>query len=169
MLRLILVRHAKSAWDDPALADFDRPLARRGEKAARWIGRTLREFGYPIDAIRCSPGVRARQTLELAAGPEGIAGPVSIDERLYAHRDDDYVSLLPAGGAARTLLLVGHNPATAETLALLAGQNRGGEIVDLAAGYPTGGIAVLEFDAADWAAVRPGTGRLVRFLRPPRD
>lgn len=64
MLRLILVRHAKSGWDDPGLDDHDRPLAPRGRRAAGWLGTALRDGGFLPETILCSSALRTRQTLD---------------------------------------------------------------------------------------------------------
>ena len=63
MLSMLLLRHAKSSWDDPALADFDRPLAPRGEEAALRMGAYMAAHDLLPDLILCSTAQRARQTL----------------------------------------------------------------------------------------------------------
>lgn len=166
MLRLILVRHAKSAWDDPGLADIDRPLARRGLEAAAWIGDTLRKHDWIAQTILCSPSRRTRETLELALGrmPAAARGAEIVwSEEVYAQRDRDYLGLIAErGGDAAVVMVVGHNPATGETAASLCGDEAGiGQ-------FPTGGIAVIDVEVSGWSGIVPGSGRLVRFLRPPK-
>lgn len=172
MLRLILVRHAKSAWDDPGLADIDRPLARRGLEAAAWIGDTLGKLGLVPEIVLCSPARRTRETLELAQARMEVdqrQGEVLQDDALYARRDDDYIGLIAAtGDDASVLMVVGHNPATEETATLLASNGDPDALAGLMAKFPTGGIAVLDVDISHWRALEPGTGRVVHFLRPPR-
>ncbi len=166
MLRLILVRHAKSVWDDPGLTDFDRPLARRGLEAAAWIGDTLTKRGLIADRILCSTARRTRETLELALSRMPANGPqpdVVWSEAVYARRDETYLGLIAEqGGNAAVLMVVGHNSAAEETMALLVGEPDG------SGSFPTGGIAVIDFEIADWGSVEPGTGRLVHFMRPPK-
>lgn len=159
MRRLILIRHAKSAWDDPEQADHDRPLAPRGCEAAAWIGQTLRAEGWLPDAVLCSTAVRTRQTLDLA----GITTGVTYAPQVYDLRDADFIDLIRAkGGPARVLALVGHNTAMERTAMLLAGDD-----ADFG-GYPTGALAVLDFDIGDWSELRKGTGRVEAFRRPPK-
>ena len=166
MLRLILVRHAKSAWDDPALTDFERPLARRGIEAAAWIGDALTRHGLIPDRIVCSTSRRTRETLELALShlPANRPGPEVVwSEAVYAERDATYLPLIAQqGGRVAVLMLLGHNSATEETVAVLAGET------NRIMGFPTAGIAVIDFRLEDWAEIAPGTGQLVRFLRPPK-
>ncbi|HVG21430.1 MAG TPA: histidine phosphatase family protein, partial [Blastocatellia bacterium] len=64
MKTLLLLRHAKSDWDDPKLRDFDRPLAARGKRDAPRIGKALKERGPSPDLIVSSPAARARETIE---------------------------------------------------------------------------------------------------------
>jgi phosphohistidine phosphatase len=159
MLRLILIRHAKSAWNAPDLDDFSRPLAPRGRSAARWIGDTLRGEGWVADLVLCSPAARTRETLSLSAA----TAPTQFVQEIYDLMAADFVELIRTnGGAARSLMLVGHNSAIEATaLALCSGRMDFG-------GFPTGAIVVLDFEAADWRGLVEGTGQLVAFCRPPR-
>lgn len=168
MLRLILVRHAKSAWTDPALADFDRPLSKRGRAAAGWIGTALAGYGVRPDRIVCSTARRTRETLDLAL-PALPPAAVVYAQQLYDLRDDDYLAFAAAeGGAATTLMLVGHNSATATTATTLA-SGRDRFLRNALLDFPTGGIAVFDLPIASWGALAPGVGRLTAFEAPPRD
>ena len=165
MLRLILVRHAKSAWDDPGLTDFDRPLARRGLEAAAWIGDTLAQRGLLPERIVCSTSRRTRETLELALVrmPANWAADVVWSEAVYDHRDHDYLGLIAEqGGRTKVLMVVGHNSATETTAMTLVGP---GEALG---SFPTGGIAVIDLQAPAWGSLVPGSGRLIHFLRPAK-
>ena len=77
--RLLLLRHAKSSWDDPSLADHDRPLAPRGRKAAKRIGAHLRRENSSVALVLCSSATRARETLDLVAPP----GEIRFEPELY--------------------------------------------------------------------------------------
>jgi len=172
MLNLVLVRHAKSAWHTPGLADFDRPLAPRGREAAVWIGRQLAAAGLVPDRVLCSTARRTRETLELAlpALPAAVREAVSWHDEIYEQRDDDgYLTFLASrGGTASALMLVGHNPATAVTaVGLLADRSEATRTPLL--DYPTGGIAAFAFAIERWSDLAPGTGRLLGFWRPPRE
>lgn len=166
MLRLILVRHAKSAWDDPELDDFERPLALRGIAAAAWIGETLTKHGWLPDRIVCSTSRRTRETLELALVRLPANGPrpdIVWSDAVYDRRDHDYFDLIAEqGGDARVLMLVGHNSATEVTTLSI---NAGSEAIG---GFPTGGIAVLDCEIASWNSLAPRCGQLRHYLRPPK-
>ena len=80
---LYLLRHAKSSWDDPGLADEERPLAPRGERAARRMAQHIREAGIRPALVLCSPARRTRQTLEAVAGSFGKHVEVLVEDGLY--------------------------------------------------------------------------------------
>jgi len=165
MKRLTLLRHAKSTWDDPVARDFDRPLNRRGRKAARAVGAEMRRLGLEFDAVVASPAVRVKETI--ADVEQGYGRPLGaeFDKRVYLATTDVLVEIVRGtDDAVERLLLVGHNPGL-ESLAI---EFTGGSALrdEVATKYPTGALAEIELPAAEWADVRSGTGRLTRFVRP---
>lgn len=117
---LILMRHAKSDWNTGA-RDFDRPLNKRGEKTARFMGKWLRENYQVPDAIISSPALRAKQTVEKVCAAFGInTSEVIWDERIYAASLDELVSVLKEHVFQHgRVLMVGHNPGIEELLVYL--------------------------------------------------
>jgi phosphohistidine phosphatase len=167
MKTLLLLRHAKSSRDDPALRDFDRPLTARGRKAAASMGRLLSERGLLPDLILSSPARRARETCERLAPELAGAPEARFEERLYMAEAS--ILLRIARGLADdagTALLIGHNPGIERFAGQLAGIATGDAGQRLAAKFPTAGLAVLRFDAASWTALSPGAGRLEAFVTP---
>jgi phosphohistidine phosphatase len=165
--RLVLLRHAKSAWPD--VADAERPLADRGRRDAPVVGRWLRRSGYVPDAVLCSPARRARETWELVAAELGAEPSVSYEQRIYEATALSLLHLLrEAGGNYRNVLLVGHNPGLAE-LAVGIAQVTGGRaarpLERARAKFPTAAVAVLEF-SGDWAGLTAGEARMVDFAVP---
>jgi phosphohistidine phosphatase len=152
--RLVLLRHAKSAWPGD-LADHERPLAGRGRREAPLAGRWLAEQVGDIDLVVCSSALRTRQTWELVSaelGSEtGAAPEVRLDERIYEATAGGLFRLareLP--DTARTVLFVGHNPGLEDLVGALTGD------------WPTmltSTIAVLSVPG-DWAALTEGQARL---------
>jgi phosphohistidine phosphatase len=154
--RLYLLRHAKSSWEEPGLSDHDRPLAPRGRRAAKAIGRHLRDHGIEPELVLCSSAVRARQTLE-RIGLEG-----RIEPELYGAGAEELLARLHAVPASvRSVMLIGHNPDLQELALLLASDAR-----ELEAKFPTGALATLTFGGHDWGALGPGTAELSGFVRP---
>lgn len=173
MLTLSLLRHAKSSWDKPSLDDFDRPLAKRGQKAAPEIGAALAARGLRPDLILCSGAVRARQTLELVLAKLGAPAPeVVYDDAVYMATPATLLARLQAAtarsvhGTPRHVMLLGHNPGLEELALLLVGSGGADDRARMAEKFPTAAVAVIAFNAADWPAIAPGAGRLEHFLVP---
>ena len=160
MHTLYLLRHAKSSWDDPALADHDRPLAPRGERAAGTMGEHMRSSEISPSLVLCSSAVRARQTLERTS----IEGDVRIERGLYGASESDLLETLRRlPPEVESAMLIGHNPAMQELALMLAAE--GPELRRIHGKFPTGALATLEFDG-DWSALGPHAARLVDFVRP---
>ena len=159
MNTLLILRHAKSSWKQPGLADHDRPLNKRGLRDAPRMGQLLREAGLVPDRIVSSTAERARTTAELAAAAAGFSGPVQHSRRLYLATAADILEVLgQAGGDAAKLLVVGHNPGLEELLAALTG---GAEAL------PTAALVQVELDLRSWSKLEERTpARLVNLWRP---
>src|SRR4051794_13061124 len=99
MKMLYLLRHAKSTWDQP-VADRDRPLAPRGERAARRMSEHMQRHRIRPAVVLCSPATRARATLDLVAAGLGRAAAVEIDDRLYGADADDLLVIVRATSPA---------------------------------------------------------------------
>ncbi|WKX69941.1 histidine phosphatase family protein [Streptomyces sp. XD-27] len=164
--RLVLLRHAKSAWPD-GVADRDRPLAPRGRRDAPAAGRWLRDAGRVPDLAICSTARRARETWELAAAALSTAAPpVSYEPRLYATTAPALIDVVRETPAALgTLLLIGHNPGMQELTLRLARDAVGDALERAAAKFPTAAVAVLTWHGT-WSELAPGAARLVRFAVP---
>jgi phosphohistidine phosphatase len=162
--RLYLLRHAKSSWKEPGLADHDRPLARRGRRAAKAIGRHLREQGVEPELVLCSTARRAGQTLE-GIEPGLGRGAVRVERKLYCARPADLLAgLHEIAPRVRSVMVIGHNPGIEELALLLA--RHGSKVRELEAKFPTGALATLAFRGPGWAALDRGTAELIEFIRP---
>jgi phosphohistidine phosphatase len=173
--RLVVLRHAKSAYPD-GVVDHDRPLAPRGVVDAKAAGAWIREtIGMP-DHVVVSTARRARGTWTLAAGEVGYIGaagydmespgPLTIDPRIYDAEPDALVTVvseLPE--RASTAVLVGHMPGVEGLVDLVARTRDPAAARLLAVKYPTSGIAVLDI-SVPWSLVGPGTGHLAMFAVP---
>jgi phosphohistidine phosphatase len=173
MLTLTLLRHAKSSWDDPALDDYDRPLAKRGKKAAPEVGAALAAMGLRPDLVICSGAVRARATLDLVLAKLGAPVPeVVFDDSVYLATPETLLARLnrigpsETGETPRSVMLVGHNPGLEELALLLAGSGAADDTARMTEKFPTAAVAVIGFNADNWALIAPGLGRLEHFLTP---
>jgi phosphohistidine phosphatase len=156
---LLFLRHGKSDWNTD-VDDAERPLAKRGERAARIMGEFLTRAGQAPDAVVTSRARRAVDTALLAAAAGEWPCEVRRSDEIYGADSSGVLQAVRAEEDTTTrLLLVGHEPATSETIALLVG---GG-----AFRLPTAGLAAIELDVQHWAEVEAGCGCLL-FLIPPR-
>lgn len=160
---LLLLRHAKSAWDTGAATDFERPLAPRGLRGAPKTGRYLAGEGLVPDYVISSPAERARQTAVLAGRELGFGeGDIVWERRIYHAGTGALVEVLQeCPDAARRVMMVGHNPGFEMLLEWLCDEvpwPRDGKLM------PTCAVAVLEIPCA-WDAVSPGCARLGQLTR----
>ena len=157
--RLILMRHAKSAWDTDAPSDHARPLNKRGRRDAPRIGQRLSDLGWMPELVLSSDAARTVETWErMSLSLEGKrvrflpdlygAGVATVRTELARVPDD-----------VASVLLLGHNPGWEEVLAYLT---------TTAARMTTANAALLEVDADSWAeaAIAESAWRLERLLRP---
>jgi len=165
MKQLFLLRHAKSSWDDPGLDDFDRPLAERGLKAARLIGRELAARGWLPDLVLVSPALRTRDTWRLVAAELPAGRQVAFAKALYDASAADILSQIRQVDASNgSLLVVGHNPGLEDLAGQLAGP--GSEVRArrrLEEKFPTAALARFVFEG-DWTDI--SAARLTHCLRP---
>lgn len=168
MLELLLFRHAKSRWDEPGVEDHDRDLAPRGEEAAPRMGRLLTEKNLVPDRVLCSTARRAVRTWELAAAELPGAPEPILDRALFMAPPERMLEVVRRqGGAARRLLLVGHNPGIHAFAMLVVGEGQRDARELLAQKFPTAGLAYVAIDAAtSWSDLAVRSGRLLSFWRP---
>lgn len=159
MKTLLVLRHAKSSWDDAGLKDHDRPLSPRGARDAPRMGRLLAERELVPDRILSSTAVRAVSTAELVAAACGTSPPIETLDSLYLAAPGDYLDAVRASaGDAERLMVVGHNPGLTTLVTVLTGACER---------MPTAALARIEFDVDRWTEVADGApGRLVDLWRP---
>lgn len=170
MLELLLLRHAKSSWDDPGIDDYDRPLTKRGTKAAAAIGQHLDRTGLAPSLVLCSTAVRTRATLTLVLREIDSASPqVVFEEGFYLAPADVMLGRLREVDAKhRRVMIVAHNPGLHALALELSGDGDREHLNALAMQFPTAALAHLEFRVASWSAVRPASGELADFVLPRR-
>ena len=163
-MRLVyLLRHAKSSWES-GLPDQERPLAKRGRRAAKAIGRHVREAGVEPELVLCSTARRARETLERVEPALG-SPDVRIEPRLYEAGSDELLDCLRAvADHVGSVMLIGHNPGLQQLALDLARPTA--DVSELAAKYPTAALVTLALPARSWRLIEPATAELVGFVRP---
>lgn len=162
MRRLILMRHAKSDWDDPALPDHDRVLNKRGRRACAAIGPWLRDKGYVPNETLCSTAARTVETWNLLADELPDPPAARLKRELYLADPDTILEVLH-GASGHCVALLGHNPGIGQLAGWLPTADPAHEQF---ARFPTLSTLIVDFDIEDWAALTPGTGAVVDFIVP---
>src|SRR5579872_2445507 len=166
MRQLLLLRHAKSAWDDPRAADHERGLDARGRANAAAMGEAMRRLDLLPDLVLVSTAVRTLQTLA-ALEPWAQAPLVERLEVLYLATAPQIFKVLNAVAATvRSVLVIGHNPGLHDCAVQLSGMPEKDVAKDaLVEKFPTAALA--EFACpGPWRSLAPGGATLVRFIRP---
>lgn len=158
---LYVMRHAKSAWGEPGLDDFERPLLEKGKKRTKNIIDFLQKKKAKPDLIITSPAVRALETARIMAHGLGLGKEAIREEKtIYTSDVEKLENLffdLPAG--CRELLLVGHNPAVTSFVNLYLEVK-----IDA---LPTSGVVALEFNANEWNEILNANPK-VKFIIFPK-
>jgi len=162
MRRLILMRHAKSSWADPGQRDLDRPLNKRGRRAAGLLGGWLKGKGYLPGQALVSTARRAQETWGGVAAVTGAAPTASVPE-IYHAAPETLLAVLRAAPDADRLLLLGHQPGIGSFARRLLAHDLSDPVFDK---FPTGATAVIDLDAEAWSEVGWGKGRIVDFVVP---
>lgn len=163
MLRLTLVRHARTEPAAPGQEDWDRALEPRGQRDAPEMARRLKdEFGRP-DRILTSPAIRAITTANLMSRVLGVpAAKIVQDERLYLASPKMMLEVVnELGNSAKHLMVVGHNPGITEFADQLSGERS----ID---NMPTCAVYTLQFDIAHWNELVWATGINADFDYPKK-
>lgn len=161
-LELILVRHAKSSWDDPLMSDHDRVLTGRGRRSADAIGAWLKVHEMEPDVALVSTAARAVETWQGLAPHIGDRTTVRQTRKLYHAAPRQMLDVL-GGADGERVLMIGHNPGIAmfaagicQTPSAHPDFNR----------YPTCATVLMRFDIDSWCDVSAGSGDLFDFIVP---
>lgn len=160
MKSLIFFRHGKSDWGADYAHDHDRPLARRGRKAARDIGLWVATTDSLPDSIICSSATRTRQTMQHAAEAGSWNASSRITSQLYGASLDDILALLhQEPDATQTLMLIGHEPTCSRAIQTLTGQ--------VVARFPTAAMARIDLPVLSWRDASMQGGAL-KWVKTPK-
>lgn len=162
MKTLLLMRHGKSSWKDDNLADFDRPLKKRGKKDVAKMAELMKQERLIPDYVLASPAVRSRETVEVLFKELDLDDDmIEYVEEFYQAEIEDYLDTLSdVADSFRKVLIVAHNP-TLEALL----QTVTGEIEPLT----TSAIACIKVGISSWEDMEEDdeeVGQLVDVWRP---
>jgi phosphohistidine phosphatase len=163
--RLLVVRHAKSAWP-PGVPDRARPLGPRGLRDASLMGQRIRELVGSVDVVVVSPTQRTQETWTLINEDLQHTGVVQTDARIYngwgVHMLGLVTELEPD---ARTALILGHEPGVSELVLSLAGSAQDDLRDRVATKFPTCALALLTA-TRPWSQFAAGCAELESFITP---
>ncbi|MEX0944227.1 MAG: histidine phosphatase family protein [Balneolaceae bacterium] len=159
--KILIMRHAKSSWDNSSLRDFDRPLNERGERDAPRMGRYLQELGMIPNQIVSSPAARAKATILKVSEEVGYhENKILWNEDLYFKGSNAYIeSIRRMNDESEVVMAVGHYPMVDEVVSGLHGQM-------LKKHFGTATIACLESESEQWSDVEPGSCKLLWMVSP---
>jgi phosphohistidine phosphatase len=139
MRTLLVFRHGKSDWGADYDRDHNRPIAKRGRRASKLMGKYLASIDLIPDQVLTSSATRARQTIELASEAGRWGCPVRVTEQLYGASVDGVIDEIRS------------EPDTTQTLLMH---------------FPTAAVACIEFDVDRWSEIDYESGRLAWHVKP---
>ncbi|MDQ3322086.1 MAG: histidine phosphatase family protein [Acidobacteriota bacterium] len=155
---VFLLRHAKSSWKDDNLADFDRPLNKRGLEIMPFVGEKIFDNQFQIDLILSSPAKRARQTAILVKETAQIKAEIRYDERIYEASPHRLLEVIAETEDEReAIMLVGHNPGLEGLIRVLTGET---QLMKTAA------LAVIDLQIERWKETSAGCGMVRKIINP---
>lgn len=166
MHTLHLLRHVKSSWDFPGVADQERPLAPRGLKAARRLALYIAARRIEVDLVLCSTAARAHQTVVLIRPSLGKDVKISFEDELYAADATVLLDRLrQLDESTQTVLLVAHSPGLEQLALDLAADGNPQPLELMRQKFPTGALATITTESP-WSELGPRTGYLEAFVTP---
>jgi phosphohistidine phosphatase len=163
--RLVLLRHAKSSWQDAGTEDHERKLNRRGEQAADLLAAYFATRGSP-DLILCSSARRTQQTLAHLRPAYPSPPDTLIEDGLYLASAAALLKrITQVPDTVRHLLVIAHNPGTQELAERLAAHSAPKLRARLSAKFPTGAAASYRI-AGPWQGLAHATAVLTGFVTP---
>jgi phosphohistidine phosphatase len=165
--RLAILRHAKSSWDDAQLADGDRPLNERGWKAARRMGRELKQRAASFDMVLASPAARVTETIEGVQEELKLEAAICFERDIYLASHETLLEMvrgLPE--SVHAPLLVGHNPGLQQLIVALTRDDPKGLRAKVEQKLPTAAFVRIDLPVEQWSNVEPATGTIAELIVP---
>ncbi|MDA3900218.1 MAG: histidine phosphatase family protein [Spirochaetes bacterium] len=159
MLRLSLVRHAKSSWKNDLISDHERPLKTRGINDSKMMAKVLLDRGFVPSFIYCSTALRSQLTVQLMNEVFGLQGEhIRYDSMLYRAWADNLLAYAKNESKNEHTMIVAHNPGIHELIEKLTDTHL--------EKFQTGAVASIVFDCQHWSDIDYGTGKLDEYLYP---
>lgn len=167
MKRIVLIRHAKSSWQDDAQDDLDRPLNERGRKAISDIARWLKEYKVKPDFVWLSPATRCQETWHHLRKEWDTTIKATQHRALYMADPKTMLEVLKlTSDDIDTVALVGHQPGISAATRKLADGKETKTLARAYSKFPTAAVAVLETPVQQWADLDFKSARFQKFIVP---
>ncbi len=161
MKTLYVLRHAKSSWDNPNLADFDRSLNERGLKTAPFMGGIMLKNNLLPELVLSSPALRAKETAELIKVSANLQSEVKFDEQIYEASPQTLLQIVSElDETVDSAMIVGHNPGLEGLIKILTGEFQA---------MPTAGLAVIDLETESWSKIDSESGKLRALFNPKEE
>ncbi|MCX6250612.1 MAG: histidine phosphatase family protein [Bacteroidetes bacterium] len=144
MKTLILMRHAKSSWEEPGIGDIKRPLIPAGIRKTQLIINYFTDKKITPDLMISSPAKRAHETAKLIAKGTGYPlDKIRLDRKIYEEYTDKILDIIyDTDDHLTQLMIIGHNPTITRLANLFL--HPGIEML------PTSGVVCISFDTDKW-------------------
>lgn len=160
MKKLYLIRHAKSSWKNLDIDDFERPLNKRGEKNAPFMGEILKNQDVIPDLIISSPALRAKTTAKIIAKKIKYRKKVTYEKKIYEASSSDLLQILHSiDDTNKIVFLVGHNPSLNDLAEYF---------VEFYNNIPTCGVVEIVFNTKKWSKIVQENAQLLSFDYPKK-
>ena len=166
MLRLYIMRHAKSSWAVPGARDFDRELNEWGIADLKKITNFIKKEEIRPDKILCSSAIRTRQTLGEIVDAFSNKPEIEYTERLYSSGLSEYIEIINNTKNAKSIFLIGHNPMCGSMATSLPSSGNADDLEKIAYTYPTATVSIIDFDIDNWSNAAKGNGILQKAIFP---
>lgn len=158
MKTLLIMRHAKSSWENSDYSDFEQPLNEFGLKAAPFMGNIIYKNGLQPDLIISSPAKRAKQTAVLIKAVAEIKANIEYREELYGARASAFLDVTSdIKETHESVLIIGHNPELERFIHLLTSEQQS---------MPTASFAIIKLNIEKWSEMTANCGQLELVVRP---
>lgn len=158
MKKIYILRHAKSSWDNPVLADFDRPLNERGSRTADFMGELIHKSDFQPELILSSPATRAKETANIIKKTARLQSEIKFEENIYEASPQTLLKIISdLNENLQSVMLVGHNPGLEGLIKILTGESHS---------MPTAGLAIVDLNVVKWKEADLDSGKLRDLIRP---
>lgn len=166
MLRLYIMRHAKSSWAIPGARDFDRELNEKGLEDLNKLSKHIKKHNISPDLVLCSSATRTRQTLEAVLEAFEKTPEITYTEKLYSSGLSEYIEIINSVKDASSIMIIGHNPMCGTLATSLPGSGEEDQMEKIAYKYPTAALSTIDFDTENWSEITKGSGILQKSVFP---